>query len=258
MFLNHDVLRLIIAEVDDPATLYSLILASKWFRKELQAKFSTYFEPEHIVGTGKLSKPRIYHPLCQSHIDEYEKNGGHMVISKSGGYKIMQNLVFHQYKGVGIELKSENEKLFNVYIEGNNRVLKWMSLEDSNDFIFIKCENQSNCIFYVCNVKLRWYGKVIGISVANILGGMVENIYLEKIPERLKKSKQTDHHEYIDFNHDVNLNLNPVDNVGATGLTGPIGVSSHFLWKQDNKKNKMTWLDKKYQFKQLQKNHSKY
>ena len=96
MFLNYDVLGLIIDYIDDPATLYSLILTAKWFKKKLETRFQKYFEPVRvrIRYSLELIKPHIYHPIRQSTIKECQRNGGHLTISQSGGYMIVEDLKF--------------------------------------------------------------------------------------------------------------------------------------------------------------------
>jgi hypothetical protein len=279
MFLNYDVLRLIIAEINDPATLYSLILTSKWFRKELQARFSAYFEPQRVDVNAHivLHKPRIYHPIRQSHIDEHEKNGNHMIISKSGGYKIMQNLTFHQHKGIGIELKSYDENPVNVYIDGTNKILKWfapvelrnlenestfqsvgisLAEENNNRFIFINCENEPNYMSYLCNLKVICYGRAAAFRYSNVLGAMLEDICMEEIPQKPKLSISAKHYSYVNLN-DEDMWHDGMGPIGQMGNPGPVEVpysNIRALRKKEYKKNKMTWLDKKYQFKQLQRN----
>ena len=139
--LNRDVLRIIIAYITDPTTLYSLILSSKWFKKELQCRFQKYFEPVRVTGMYgylQLTKPCIYHPIYQSTINE---SNGPLIISKSGGYKIMEDLKLNRRFPVGIELKSVNEKPVNVWIEGNNKTLKCCggSVSNGKTFTFIRC-----------------------------------------------------------------------------------------------------------------------
>lgn len=189
MSLNHDVLGLITDYINDPSTLYSLILTSKLFRRRLEKRFQKHFEPSRVSNENhvKLIKPLIYHPIRQSTINACERNGGHLIISQSGEYMFMENLIFAFDNRIGIELKSLNMEPVNVWIAGNSKTLtstepniNCMS-ENVNLFTFIKFRDEDNYVAHITNLTIETYELNSPIDWWNILDMTIENMYIHHI-----------------------------------------------------------------------------
>ena len=165
MALNYDVLGVITDYINDPVTLYSLILTSKWFKRKLEKRFQQHFEPQRVSNENhvKLIKPRIYHPIRQSTIAKCERNGGHLVISQSGGYMLMEDLIFTFDNRIGIELKSLNMEPVNVWIAGNAKILTSTepnincTSDSVNLFTFIKFRDEDNYVAHITNLTIETY-----------------------------------------------------------------------------------------------------
>lgn len=202
MYLNYDVLSIIISYIDDVQTLYSLILTSKWFSERLTDKFQKCFDP--VLKDGQLIKPKIFHPIRQSTID---RHNNHVIISRSGYYKMTEDLSFNsEYSQIGIELKFEGENDVRIWINGNNNVLKLHNGTSGQHFTFLSCKNQQYYNIIIENILFKYDGNnVNSIKFENLPKINMDTLHLSNV------SCFTNNRRHLAdcYMSNVNLTLNP-------------------------------------------------
>lgn len=167
MYLNYDVLGIIISNINDVQTLYSLILTSKWFNKMCIERFQKCFEP--LLIDDRYERPKIYHPITQSTIDRHDN---HLLIQRSGYYKIIEDLIFNDtYADVGIEIDPEGQTEGEIWLNGQNVELKLHNNAPDKPYTFIRFKSKRGFTINLEELSFQWTGRN---NVQNVEGIAIE------------------------------------------------------------------------------------
>lgn len=146
MIFPCNVWRIILSFINMPADVYNLLFVNKWFQKELQPKFRSYFVAEWGENARRVRKPKIYKPLnnrsCQNLVTResvsfllvedihFLKNDNDVAIciKPHTVYSLLyKNSLMNYVKLLPIDLINELDKYFKfhvtLYVRGRNRTI---------------------------------------------------------------------------------------------------------------------------------------